>query len=233
MPTRRGLISYDGLPVSSGGGHGLGRLRVREAWNAAQRFFSACTTATEPHHVLIGINDLAEVDPVTTAQLRDAAIAKLGVSRRSDHQQDYGDKGVTQLWELRPALVTSPVDWLSAAEPLAPTWLGGPATVQLDFQFRLRSADGAEIPYQRSEDYFSQIYSGYGIVMGESVSRLRLSARSSISIVMFIPFEEPNDEFQEYARFLQGYFPVRFSKHHWAIACRHRRSKLTLFQSIN
>jgi hypothetical protein len=116
---------------------------------------------------------------------------------------------------LRPTLAIAAVDWLSAAEPLAQTWLGGPATVQLDFQFRLRSPDGAELPYQRNEDYFGQIYSGYGIVIGESVSRLRLSARSSMSVVMFLPFEEPNDEFQEYARFLQRNFPVKFSKHHW------------------
>ena len=61
----------------------------------------------------------------------------------------------------------------------------GPAKVALDFQFRLKSPSGVELPFQRSADYLGQIYDGYGILLGESGCRLTFAARSALSLVMF------------------------------------------------
>lgn len=215
MALRSGLISYDGLPISSGGAHGLGRLRPSMAWKAFQGFLSTCTTATEPKRVSITINETPDVDPESSQRLRDSAKKMLGVSGRPHRRQDFGDKGRACSWNLSAALADTAVEWLSAAEPLSANWLGGPAKVALDYQFRLKSPNGTELRFQRSDDYLGQIYNGYGILLGESGCRLTVAARCALSLVLFIPFEEPDDEFWEYVAFLQENLLMRFSSKHW------------------
>jgi hypothetical protein len=209
------LISYDGLPISSGGAHSLGRLRVRPAWKAFQRFLSTCTTATEPSRVSITINETPDVDPDMIKKLRSSAIKMLEVPGRPQQRQDFGENGQALSWNLPAKLADTAIEWLSAAEPLAPTWLGGPAKVELDYQFRLKSARGAELPFQGSDDYLGQIYDGYGILLGESGCRLTVAARCALSLVLFLPFEEPDEALWKYASYLQENMLMKFSTKQW------------------
>jgi hypothetical protein len=214
MPARKGLISYDGLPISSGGGHGLGRLHPAEAWDAVRRFLQTCTTAKVPERISIDIHDFHDEDAAQSARLLAAAVARFYLSSREHRRQDYSGKGSTRSWDLPPTLGDQALEWLSA-ESLSPGWLGGPAHVNLDFQFRLKSTAGEELPFQASGDYLDYVYSGYGIVFGESVARLRFSARSTLSLVLFLPFEAPDEYLANYAAFLQANLPIKLSRHHW------------------
>jgi hypothetical protein len=215
MGARNGLISYDGLPISSGGAHSLGRLRPRAAWQAFQRFLSTCTTATKPQRVLITIRELSEADPAMAKRLRDSAKAMLGIPARPSQHQDLGEKGASLTWQVAPALADAAVEWLAASGPLQDDWIGGPANVELDYQFRLKSAGGKELPFQSSEDYLGQEYNGYGVLLGESGCRLTLAARPALSLVLFLPFEEPDANLWKYVSFLQKHMLMKFSKPHW------------------
>lgn len=176
MTARKGLISYDGLPISSGGARGLGRLRSHAAWKAFQRFLSICTTAREPTRVAITINILPDVDPANIKNLRDSAKVMLGIRSRPNQCQDFGEKGASSSWDVPSTSADAAVDWLAAAEPLAANWLGGPAKVAIDYEFRVKSAGGEVLSFQRSKDYLGQIYDGYGILLGESGCRLTLAS---------------------------------------------------------
>lgn len=215
MMARNGLIFYDGLPISSSGAHSLGRLPMVAAWKAFQRFLSACTTANEPKRVSVAINELPETDPAFLQYLRESAELTLGMTSPPNRHDDYRENGSSSSWDLAPSMADAAVKWIAEAEPLPANWLGGPASVTLDYQFRLKSPDGIELPFQRSEDYLGQIYDGYGVVLGESGCRLRLAAKASLSLILFLPFEAPGSDFVEYVRFVQKNLPITLSKKHW------------------
>jgi hypothetical protein len=215
MAARSGLISYDGLPIKSGGAHGLGRLRPAAAWKAFRRFLSNCTTATQPTRVSITINDEPGVDPATIKSLRDSAKTMLRISSRPNQRRDFGEKGTSCSWDIPAGLADAAVDWLAGAGPLAPNWLGGPAKVAVDYEFRVKSPGGEELPFQRSEDYLGQNYDGYGVLLGESGCRLTLESKCALSLVLFLPFEEPDADLWKYARFFQKNMLMSFSKSHW------------------
>lgn len=211
-PGRKGLISYDGLPISSGGAHGLGRLKPAQAWQALQRFLAACTTASEPNRVSLTINQTPDVEPAALESL--IASAQSTLKLQTGQRQECGELGVSYDWDLPDAQAGAAVEWLAAAKPVH-NRLGGTARVSLNYRFCLKSADGSELPFQTNKDYLGQKYDGYGTGLGESGCRLTLSARSALSILMFLPFEEPGAELWNYVGFLEEHLPMKLSNSHW------------------
>ena len=216
MSTRKGLISYDGLPIASGGGHRLGRLKTKDAWAATLQFLNECTTTVGPSRVTLAINGVEDTDPQLLEQLRESAVAGLGLYPSPHDRQDYGGRGSTLTWHVSPEKAPKAVAWRDAIGPLPSNWLGGPALLSMDFQFRLKASTGnLELPYQDSGSYLHQAYDGYGALLGESGCRLTLSSRSTLSVLLFLPFEEPGPDLWQYVSFLQSRLPFRFSPRHW------------------
>lgn len=215
--TRAGLVSYDGLPIASGGGHGLGRLTAQQAWEATSRFIRGCTTASLPSRLSLSINSVEDTEPGLSDRLRESAVAALGLHPSPHDRRGYGNVvGSTLLWHLSPDQVAAAVGWRESLGPLRPDWLGGPALVSMDFRIRFRKAeDGEELPFQGSASYLGQAYDGYGVVLGESGCRLNLGARSTLSVLFFLPFEDLGPEAWEYVAFLQERLPFRMSPKHW------------------
>lgn len=216
MP-RAGVISYDGLPVTSGGGHGLGRLRAQQAWDATREFLTRCTTATHPRRLTLAINSVEDAEPGLADRLRESAVAELGLHPSPHERCGYGAvKARTLSWQLSPELTAAAVGWRDSIGSLPPNWLGGPALIQMDFEFRLRTADGeAELPFQGAAHYLEQPYDGYGALLGESGCRLSLGSRSTLSVLFFLPFEAVGPDLWAYVAVLQSRLPFRFSAKHW------------------
>jgi hypothetical protein len=125
-------------------------------------------------------------------------------------------KGSSQTWHLSPEQASAAVAWRDSLGPLRLDWLGGPALISIDFAFRLRAFDGeAELPFQGAADYLGQAYDGYGVLLGESGCRLNLGSRNTLSVLLFLPFEEADADLWNYASFLQSRLPFRFSPKHW------------------
>src|SRR5262249_55234294 len=158
---------------------------------------------TEPERVSIAVHETPDVDAEIIKGLRDSAKKMLGVPGRPHQRQDFREKGQTFSWTLGAGQAEAAIEWLAAAAALPSNWLGGAGKVAIDYRFRLKSARGAELPFQRKEDYLGQIYNGYGILLGESGCRLTVSARCALSLVLFLPFEEPGAALWEYASFVQ------------------------------
>lgn len=215
MATRKGLVSYDGLPISSGGAHGLRNAGPLEAWNSLQSFLSDCTTASGPTQVSLHINDLPEVDRTTLARLNATLRAQLESYLEFESRDELGDRGATDCWTVAPAGAEAAVRWLDAAGPLEDNWLAGPASLMICFEFRFKGSTGVELPFQSNDYYLGQAYNGYGLMLGNSVCQLTLSASSKLSLVIFLPFEEPDIECMEFATFLRHHSPIEFSELHW------------------
>ncbi len=213
---RTGLISYDGLPVGSGGGHGLGRLAARDAWSATQAFLRACTTAGTPTQLTLTLNSVEDDAPAVVDRCRTSAVAALDLHPSPHESRDYGGKGTGLIWKLAVDQADAAIAWREALGPLPSNWLGGPAVLAIDFQLRFRAATGEqELPYQEPACYLGQPYDGYGTRLGESRCRLTVSSRSSLSVIFFLPFEAPGPELWSYVAFLQSRLPFKFSSRHW------------------
>jgi hypothetical protein len=217
VTARAGLISYDGLPVGSGGGHGLGRLGPHEAWSATVDFMRACTTASPPRDVTLTINSVEDTEPGLPDRVRESAVAALGVYPAPNDRRSYGNtKGETLLWRLPPQQAAAAVAWRHSLGRLPSNWLGGPVVISMDWKLRFTAAaDSRELPNQGATAYLAQPYDGYGTVLGESACRLTLSSQSKLSTVFFLPFEAPGPELWQYAAFLQSKLPFQFSPKHW------------------
>jgi hypothetical protein len=215
--TRTGLVSYDGLPVASGGGHGLGRLTPQHAWDATRSFLGGCTTAALPSKLTLAINSVEDAEPGLSDRLRESAVATLGLHPSPHDRRGYGAvTGSTLLWRLSPEQIVAAVAWRESLGPLRADWLGGPALLSMDFAFRFRTATGdGELPFQGAPFYREQPYDGYGVLLGESGCRLNLGARSTLSVLFFLPFEDVGSELWEYVAFLEAKLPFKISPKHW------------------
>lgn len=215
MATRSGLISYEGLPIASGGAHGLVRLKARDAWSATLQFLNECTTTVAPRRVTLALNGVEDTPPPLLERLRESAVAELGLYPSPHDRREYGSRGSTLTWHVSTDRAPQAVAWRDSVGPLPSNWLGGPALLSIDFQFRFKSPDGLELPHQNSESYLRQAFDGYGALLGESGCRLTLSSRNTLSVLLFLPFEEPGPDLWRYAAFLQSRLPFRFSLRHW------------------
>jgi len=219
MTQRTGLVSYDGLPVSSGGGHGMGVTRPLKAWVAFQNFLAACTMASTPTATTVAIHPTPTVDPRVIDTLKESGRFLLGLSASPDRSDDWQNSGSSQSWQIANSKAAQAINWLELAGRQQKHWLGGPAEVSLDFVgLRLRSLDGqSEVPFQGGDNYLNQSYNGYGVILGESRCRLRLMTnRCTLSMILFLPFERPDQDLWEYVGFLQSQLPISLSQLHWS-----------------
>jgi hypothetical protein len=77
MTMRTGIISYEGLPIGSGGAHGLGRLRSLEAWQTALN------------------HDATPEEKTRADELRRSAPSQLGLHASPHERRDYGRRRFT------------------------------------------------------------------------------------------------------------------------------------------
>jgi hypothetical protein len=180
------------------------------------RFLTECTSATGPRRVTLAINSDEETEPALIEEIKESAVATLGLHSSPNDRREYGVRGRSLMWTVAPEQAAALVVWRHALGPMKSNWLGGPALVSMEFKFRFTAAPGGdELPYQGSTFYGEQAYDGYGALLGESVCRLTLSARSSLSVLFFLPFETPTPELWQYVGFLQSRLPFELSEKHW------------------
>ncbi len=217
MTPRVGLISYDGLPISGGGGHGMGRLDTEKAWLATTDFLRTCTTTVIPRTVTLALNSTEGSDPGLIDRLRESAVVALGLHPSPHDRRDYGGvQGTSLMWHVPPEDAAVAVAWRQSQGRLPDNWLGGSALLSLDFKCRLRCPDNdEELPFQDASSYLGLQYDGHGTSLGESRCRLTLSSRNTLSLVLFLPFESPHEELWHYVAFLQARLPFSFSSKHW------------------
>jgi hypothetical protein len=194
---RESAVVYDGLPISSGGAHGLGRTTAYAAHSAWSRFLSACTS---PGPITCYF-DL----PVTPELTVEPHVREL-ISRTFP--------ATGPRFPVPPERVTEALDLLSALEP-QPTNPWGMASVWLRFSanFALRSPDGEVWPGQDPSG-FGFFETPTGVRLGASTANLNLEARRSMGLLLSVP-DATDADLAVMVPWLQSHLPFRLSPRQW------------------
>ena len=191
-------VAYDGLPISSGGAHGLGRISARDALDAWQHFVHTCALpkVTQCRFILPHTPEL-DVGP---------AVAALIQSRFP---------GGGSSFPVPLARLDEAVDLLESIEPqptnqwgMAPVWFG----VQADLL--LMAPHGSEPWPCQNRALFGGFETPAGVQLGTSSTRLYLQAKRSMGLTLSLP-EASDGDLAEFIPWLQGNLPFRLSIKHW------------------
>lgn len=188
---------YDGLPVSSGGAHGLGRISVHDAYSRWCEFLSACTS---PRAITCAF------DLPNTPELRvDRSVRALLVRTfpGNDGKFPVPTDRVGEALELLTALEPQPTNrW-----GMAPVWL------RFSADFALRRPDGELWPHQDPSE-FGYFETPTGVRLGASMTSLILQARRSMGLLLTVP-DATADDAAVLVPWLQAHLPFRLSPKHW------------------
>jgi hypothetical protein len=211
-------VTYEGLPISSGGAHSLGRMSRRDAYKRAMSFLATCTEPISPIEVLFYVNDVPE----------------LPRQRYLDEELErrFGKReGV--LWQKGPRLeldesrVGEALDFLDNVDP-QPTNGWGMAPIWLWIIARFRILDpttGRPLPGQDPER-FPNIDPRWNQPLGTSMLKLILDNGARLGLDLCIP-GEVDDHLREVVLWLQEHLPMRLSPSHWRLWAPTRTGSLT------
>ena len=194
-------VTYDGLPISSGGAHALGRVSARSAYAAWQHFLGACT---EPTGVRAWFDfpqtPELDVDPAVRRLIEVAFQADATYPRRRVVPTDRFEDALALFESLEP-LPTNP--W-----GMAPVWLW------FSTGFRLRSPDGTGLWPGQDTALFAGFQTPGGVDLGASSARLILQAKRSFGLMLSLP-EATDEQLAEARPWLQAELPMKLSSKHW------------------
>lgn len=191
-------VVYDGMPISSGGAHGLGRIGAREAWSAWSSFLST-RTLSGPVRAYFDLPNTPEllVDPRVRTAIQEAFPAE---GRR---------------FPVPETRIADALDLLTSFEPQpANPWGMAPVWLVFVSDFALRAGDGTVWPDQ-DPVRFGSFQTSTGVRLGASTTKLSLQAKRSMGLLLSIP-NATDDELAELKPWLQQGLPFKLSSKHWS-----------------
>ncbi len=206
----RAVITYDGLPISSGGAHTL-RMRGPKAVHAAiTQFATTCSDYTRPTQLYVELLKGKEIPRSFSAMVERKFLLDFGAPRRT---RALGQAIGTQ-WDIPKERAEDVLTLLEGPQPL-PTDRLYPLALNLVANFRLIDPQGGSVlPRQERTDYL-HFEAAPGLYLGTSTLYARLSAVSTVSVFFSLPYEELGPALREHVRFLQTHLPFKLSAHHW------------------
>lgn len=199
-----GLVTYDGLPASSGGAHRLRTRSPEAAFGQAQHFVDACTrTISTPEATFQlwsgGPADLAE-------SLEAFATKRLGGPRRRERTHAQ--------WRVGTDAVDDVLDALGDAGARAVTRHGHPLAALVWNTDVVLIDPGTWTPYRGvgADDFGRFAVDGYGRLLGVSGVRASMgTTASSLALWLGLPGD---DRLGAAAAHVQEHLPFRLSAKH-------------------
>lgn len=208
---RRGSITYDGLPISSGGAHSLRQKGFVDTYEALQKFVNAISLEREARSVEIELFDLGGGGYTHFLSL----CSELDDKYHRKHGRQIGEYHGNQ-WKVDPTELRPLIYDLERLRPIPIAGYAGRSLVaHVYWNLVFADTKGEPLPYQSRSHYldFDVLYrTSY---LGESVLYARISETSSANLFLSLPFEEANDEAGRLVKRIQEYFPARLSSKHW------------------
>lgn len=206
------VITYDGLPISSGGAHTLRTRSPRLALAQVQAFIASCSDVDEPQEGFVEVLTGGNVPNDFSAPLIRKFSDELGVSRR----RARGGADTAHVWPVAPQKLEIYAPFIEQLQPLpAHPFKLQPVAVTATYKFKLTDVQsGIVLPNQGSASYHN-VPAGHGRLLGESTLYARFSERSTVSLFLSFPFEEVSESFLRSVAFVQEHLPFRLSAGHW------------------
>jgi hypothetical protein len=207
---QEGAITYDGLPLASGGAH---RLRTREtetAANSLQSFVRAVSCDCVPSELQLEV--LTDAGPIVGhfAGLIAANDARYGERRVQAVGTRRAHRWIVPSSAFHELVATTA---LNGGEPRAGST--NSLTVLASWTIVLTEPkSGQLLPHQDPQDY-----GGFGVgdgrLLGRSSLFARLGQKTTANLWLSLPFQEPTEEARMIARHVQTHFPCQLSQKQW------------------
>ena len=214
LPLRRpSIITYDGLPLSSGGAHALRTRSPLDALAQVRHFISSCTDCVEPQKASVEVITGANVPADFSLPLIERVTACL---RASGSRRSYGAGNIAHIWPLAAPQIGTLVALIDQASPLpVMPYRLQPFTVSAAYKFHLlRPQSRAALSWQDAS-FYGNYSAEPGQLLGESQLYARISGRSTVSLFLSFPFEDVSEDLLETVAFVQDHLPFALSPNHW------------------
>lgn len=194
-------VAYDGLPISSGGAHGLGSITASDASAAWQHFLNVCTVPSPVRSWF----DFPQT-PDLSVPFRVRRQVKKAFPKHPDYFGSYA---------VPPDRIPEAVALFESFDPvpinqygMAPIWLWFSA------DFRLRAPHSAELWPGQDPALFGGFETPAGVRLGSSSARLSVQGKRGFGLSLSIP-EATDEDLEELIPWLQDALPMRLSSKHW------------------
>jgi hypothetical protein len=191
-------VAYDGLPISSGGAHSLGRISARNAFDSWLKFLDTCAVAS-PIQAFFDFPSTPEL-PIDPAVERRVDRDFPGRPGRCIVPWDRAEEALSLFESLEPLPVNR---W-----GMAPLWLWFTA------DFRLLRPGSRDLWPGQDPALFGEFVTPTGVSLGACSTRLILQAKRSIGLNISIP-DASDGDLDKVVPWLLGALPMRLSSKQW------------------
>ncbi len=210
------LITYDGLPISSGGAHRLRGRDIRLAWRSIQTFLTQLTDYERPDGLRLVLYDDNRMDIAYHERALEFANKAFGSGAR--RLKVLGDQYRMHetVWNLHTAQFDEALSLVETLGPGRGGFTGGSLVLELVTGFHLADPEtGRVFAGQGRQEYGGQEVET-DLFLGESSLRLFLGKPIACGLFLSLPFPEVTDELRAYVSLIDENLPFRLSPHHWA-----------------
>lgn len=192
-------VTYNGLPVSSGGAHSLGRMSRRAAYERTIGFLDQCTVPDGPRAYRISFPAYRVSPRVTPSPgLREQ------VERRFGRSGDIPETRIGDALDFMDEIAPQPTDRYG----MASVWL----TLQCRFRL-LDPASGTPLPGQDPRRFGGAEYV-WSVPLGTSGLLLSLHNQAALAVDLCIP-DTTDELLRRLIPWLATSLPFKFSPKHW------------------
>ena len=206
------IITYDGLPISSGGAHTLRTRSPKAALRQVHHFLATCTDTLAPQTAFVEVLSGRSFPDAFSRRL----IAELTSELGSPIRRHAGSKHIAHRWGLTADQIDGYVALIdqTAALPVDPFGLQ-PFTVAAAFNFYLLNPVTRKVLPNQGVELYGEFSPGPGMLLGKSQLYARISGQSTVSMFLCFPFEKQTADFLMTAAEVQAALPFSLSVKGW------------------
>lgn len=198
------FISYEGLPISSGGAHSIGRKAPKVNYNKTLEFLNLFADKSQPKSIKLTLFE-SEKKEYSALKLLPNLTLKFGIPEtRNDGWLR------TWTWNLTEKDIEKGFEALELNNEL-PTNPAGP--LSLDFYWNFHFKDPKTSKVLPNQELIPEL----DFRIKNSRIYLRLSKQSSVSVWFALPFEKMDKYELEFIKDLKSNLPFKTSDKHWRI----------------